>query len=294
MSSLHQKSLSCSEDVEMTTRLFTALHVYHDDAAHSAAMNMALDEALLEHATVPSIRFYQWHSPALSFGYFGKFADVAAYAPAHDLVRRWTGGGIVLHGDDLTYSIVIPVGDTAFTESSMSIYEKIHRALSHALNGSGERAVVAGGVDPRRGGFAKGAAVTAGGYNCFANPVRADVTIDGRKVAGAAQRRTRAGLLQQGSIQGVAELAKDDQLLQSPSAAESANSSRSSWATQPVQTTGCPSGVKRVDLGNALADRFARALSANCSERKINEEILNRARELAQRKYGTDSWLRKR
>jgi len=101
-------------------------------------------------------------------------------------------------------------------------------------------------------------------------------------------------LLQQGSIQGVAELAKDDQLLQSPSAAESANSSRSSWATQPVQTTGCPSGVKRVDLGNALAERFARALSANCNERKINEEILNRARELAQRKYGTDSWLRKR
>ncbi len=255
---------------------------------------MALDEALLEHATVPSIRFYQWHSPALSFGYFGKFADVAAYAPAHDLVRRWTGGGIVFHGDDLTYSIVIPVSDAAFGESSISIYEKIHRALAHALNGSGERAVVAGGVDPGCARLAKGAAVSAGGYSCFANPVRADVLIDGRKVAGAAQRRTRSGLLQQGSIQGVAELAKDGQLLQSPSAAESANSSRSTWATPPVETTGCPSGVKRVDLGNGLADRFARALSADCSERKINEEILKRARELAQRKYGTDSWLRKR
>ena len=213
-------------------------------------MNMALDEALLEHATVPSIRFYQWHSPALSFGYFGKFADVADYAFERDLVRRWTGGGIVLHGHDLTYATVIPASNTAFAESSMSIYEKIHRALSHALNGSGEHAIVAGGVDPGHDGFAK-RAVTAGGYNCFANPVRADVMIDGRKVAGAAQRRTRSGLLQQGSIQSV-------------------------------------------DLGNGLADRFARALSANCSEWKINEEILKRARELAQRKYGTEAWLRKR
>lgn len=274
-------------------------------------MNMAIDEALLEHATVPSIRFYQWHSPALSFGYFGKFADVAAYAPAHDLVRRWTGGGIVLHGHDLTYATVIPAGNTAFAESSMSIYETIHRALSHALNGSGEHAeLVSVAALCERRKARKGdlqiapaagnrrslsSAVADRRYNnCFANPVRADVMIDGRKVAGAAQRRTRSGLLQQGSIQSVAELAKDGQLLQSPSAAESANSSRSSWATPPVETTGCPSGVKRVDLGNGLADRFARALSANCSERKINEEILKRARELAQRKYGTEAWLRKR
>ncbi len=253
------KSLDASEgardvstSLDMTTRLFAALLVYHDDTAHSAAMNMAIDEALLEHATVPSIRLYKWHSPALSFGYFGKLADVADYAFERDLVRRWTGGGIVFHGDDLTYSIVIPASDAASGESSISIYGKIHRALAHALNGIGEGAVVAGGIDPSCGsGFANRAAVTASGYSCFANPVRADVMIDGRKVAGAAQRRTRSGLVQQGSIQGV-------------------------------------------DLGNGFAQRFAEALSANCRERKMNKEILNRARELAQRKYGTDSWLRKR
>src|SRR5207237_10671576 len=118
----------------MTTPLFTALRIYHDNAPHSSAMNMAIDEALLEHAAVPSIRFYQWHSPALSFGYFGKFADVARYAGERDLVRRWTGGGIVFHGDDLTYSIVIPVSAAAFGESPTSIYEKIHRVLCTVLN----------------------------------------------------------------------------------------------------------------------------------------------------------------
>ena len=214
-------------------------------------MNMAIDEALLEHAAVPSIRFYRWHSPAASFGYFGRFVDVASYADERDLVRRWTGGGIVLHGDDLTYAIVIPSGETAFGESSMSIYEKVHHALCDALNASGKRTVVAGGVDPGPIGAATRAAVTAGGYNCFANPVRADVMLNGRKIAGAAQRRTRCGLLQQGSIQGI-------------------------------------------DAANGLADRFARRLSTNCTERKIDDEILKRARELAYGKYGADFWLRKR
>ena len=183
-------------------QMFAALNVYRDDAAHSAAMNMAIDEALLEYAAVPSIRFYRWHSPALSFGYFGRFAHVACYAGARDLVRRWTGGGIVFHGDDLTYSIVIPAYDNAFSDSSMAIYEKVHRALCDALEGNGKRAVVAGG-DSGRATDAMRTALSAVGYNCFANPVRADVMIDGRKIAGAAQRRTRRGLLQQGSIQAI-------------------------------------------------------------------------------------------
>ena len=229
---------------------FRALTVYHDPAGHSAAMNMSIDEALLESATLPTIRFYRWRSSSLSFGYFGKFSDVASYAAERDLVRRWTGGGIVLHGDDLTYSIVIPASDSLFDESSTVIYEKIHRALADALNGIGKYAVVAGGVDPGRIALPKHA-VGASGYNCFANPVRADVMLDGRKIAGAAQRRTHHGLLQQGSIQGFT-------------------------------------------VNTDLAQKFAQALSNNCREFEVNEQIFERAQEFARQKYGTDSWLRKR
>ena len=127
---------------QATRPLFADLTIYHDESPHSAAMNMAIDEALLETAAVPTIRFYRWRSPALSFGYFGKFSDVAIYAAERDLVRRWTGGGIVFHGDDLTYSIVIPASDPVFDESSIAIYEKIHRALCGALDWpqSGRRA----------------------------------------------------------------------------------------------------------------------------------------------------------
>ena len=97
----------------MTEQLFGRLQVCHGVSRHSAAMNMAIDEALLETAVGPTIRFYRWRSPALSFGYFGKFSDVAVYTAERDLVRRWTGGGIVFHGDDLTYSVVIPANDPA-------------------------------------------------------------------------------------------------------------------------------------------------------------------------------------
>jgi lipoate-protein ligase A len=231
----------------MTEQLFQRLQICHDICLHSAAMNMAIDEALLETAVVPTIRFYRWGSPALSFGYFGKFSHVAIYAAERDLVRRWTGGGIVFHGDDLTYSIVIPASDPAFSESSTLIYENVHRALAEALCGIGRRTELAGSArcadrTPQSGVLTN---------NCFANPVRADVMMDGRKIAGAAQRRTHRGLLQQGSIQGFA-------------------------------------------IYTDLARKFAQALSADCSEFEINEQIFQRGRDLAQQKYDAASWLNKR
>lgn len=171
--------------------IFGSLDVYHDEPSRSAAVNMAIDEALFETAEVPTIRFYQWDHPALSFGYFGKFTEVSAHSTERDLVRRWTGGGIVFHGNDLTYSLVIPAADTAFSESAMSIYEKIHDALRAVLAASGQNVELAA------------TAVSKISDSCFANAVRADVLSNGRKVAGAAQRRTRRGLLQQGSIQGI-------------------------------------------------------------------------------------------
>ena len=188
--------------------IFAELDVYQDAAPRMAAMNMALDEALLERATRASIRFYQWDHLALSFGYFGKYIDVAEYAVHRDLVRRWTGGGIVFHGDDLTYSIFIPGNNPAFAESPTSIYEKIHQAIRDALAANGTRVELAAMGWDAALRYPRTAQRAVPTNICFANPVPADVMVNGRKVAGAAQRRTRRGLLQQGSIQEV-ELAQE-------------------------------------------------------------------------------------
>jgi lipoyl(octanoyl) transferase len=234
--------------------IFGSLNVCHDESSRSAAANMAIDEALLETAEIPTIRFYKWDHPALSFGYFGKFIEVASHAAERDLVRRWTGGGIVLHGDDLTYSIVIPAADPAFSESPMSIYAEIHASVCRALAASGQNAELAGvaALYERRPEI--NSAVVDRRYNkdaCFDNPVRADVLSNGRKVAGAAQRRTRRGLLQQGSIQGV-------------------------------------------DLTKNFADQFAMELCSECHDKTLDEHLIARAHEIAEQKYSATTWLQRR
>jgi lipoyl(octanoyl) transferase len=245
---------AASQFCQRRRTVFERILVINDFEPRTAAMHMAIDHALLESTQISSVRFYHWSSPALSFGYGGKFADVSPYAAQRDLVRRWTGGGVVFHGQDLTYSIAIPVTDLVFNESAVSIYEKIHLALRNALVALGQNAVVA-----MIGDHGRGAATIETGSNrnanynghCFANPVHADVLLNGRKIAGAAQRRTRSGLLQQGSVQGI-------------------------------------------DLSEEIRARFAGELSMNCVERKIDIETVNRARDIATWKYGTEEWLRRR
>ncbi len=169
--------------------LFRRLHVCHDHSRASAAFNMAIDEALLEQATQPLLRFYAWRRPSLSFGYFGKFKDIAAAMEQRDVVRRWTGGGSVLHGEDLTYSLVTPATDPVSSHGPAAIYAALHGAIRDALQAEGREAELAARAAPKISDA------------CFANPVRHDLMLLGRKIAGAAQRRTRGGFLHQGSIQ---------------------------------------------------------------------------------------------
>jgi len=169
--------------------MLDALHVYDDLEPRSAALNMAVDEALLESAAAPLLRFYGWRRPAISFGYFGHYVEVADQSSHREIVRRWTGGGIVPHGEDLTYSVIIPATVPFFAHSSLEIYAKLHEAIRLGLAANGIEATLAGSAAPK---------VSAA---CFANAVRADVLSNGQKIAGAAHRRTRGGLLHQGSIQ---------------------------------------------------------------------------------------------
>ena len=182
--------------------MFSKLIVIEDPTPRSGPLNMAIDEVLLSKARCAILRFYRWNTASLSFGYFVRFADASAAAGNRAIVRRWTGGGIVPHGEDLTYSIIVPASDPICSTPSNSIYESVHQALCQALiaigDGAGPLPVAA--LYERRTNDES--AVTDRRYNhCFANPVHADVMLNGRKIAGAAQRKTRSGLLHQGSIQ---------------------------------------------------------------------------------------------
>jgi len=150
---------------------------------------MAADEALLELSDLPVLRLYTWARPSTSFGYFGKFSEAEALGDGRDIVRRWTGGGMVLHEHDITYALIIPRHEAAFALGAREVYHRVHVSLQAALARAGLAAEL---VRQARAKVSEA---------CFANPVPADLLLDGRKIAGAAQRRTRRGLLQQGSIQ---------------------------------------------------------------------------------------------
>ena len=168
-------------------RFLRELVVYDDREPRSAAANMAVDEALLEIARLPVLRFYRWRRPSISFGYFGRFDDVSEETE-RELVRRWTGGGIVWHGTDCTYSLVLPNEQMTARLNARAIYTEVHQAIRRALA-------------PHLVVDLAAASAPKLSDACFANPVTADLLAGDKKVAGAAQRRTRRGLLQQGSIQ---------------------------------------------------------------------------------------------
>ncbi|NBS78878.1 lipoate--protein ligase family protein [bacterium] len=138
--------------------------LFHPEA--SPARNMAIDEALLRHAKAPVLRLYSWDQPCVSIGYFQK----AAVAPSdRPMVRRYTGGGLVEHGRDLTYTLVLPSDHPLTTAGTLPSYRSIHQAVAQALQDCGIKCLLA-------------------------------TNSDGLKLAGAAQRRTKQGCLHQGSI----------------------------------------------------------------------------------------------
>jgi lipoate-protein ligase A len=156
-----------------------------------AAFNMALDEALLEAVSSlgkPVLRFYSWAEPAATFGYFQKFSDAERAILLRPLIRRPTGGGIVPHDVDWTYSLVFPPGHGWHSLKAKESYHRVHEwiQLSFAkLNVVTE--------------LASCCKKSAG--ECFAGYEKFDLLWDGKKIAGAAQRRNKLGLLIQGSVQ---------------------------------------------------------------------------------------------
>jgi lipoyl(octanoyl) transferase len=167
----------------------------------NAAVNMAVDEALLETMPAlktPVLRFYSWTEPAASFGYFQRYSDVETWTELRPLVRRPTGGGIVPHDCDWTYSLVFPAGHRWHSFRAIQSYRAVHEWVRDAFAELGVTASLAAAPNKSLPG------------RCFVGHEEADLLVGQNKLAGAAQRRTRSGLLIQGSIRASTSLARND------------------------------------------------------------------------------------
>jgi lipoate-protein ligase A len=153
---------------------------------------MACDEALQGLAGTPVLRAYRWCEPALTFGYSQRLAAVLALAHGRPAMRRWTGGGVVFHGKDLTLALAIPACEPLAGSTSAWIYQTIHEALLPAIQVAAPTARMVTLEECRCGPV------------CFESPVAHDLVEGPRKLLGGAMRRSRGGILYQGSLQGAA------------------------------------------------------------------------------------------
>lgn len=207
---------------------------------------MALDEALLEampRLATSVLRFYSWTEPAASFGYFQKYSEVECLTPLRPLIRRVTAGGIVPHDADWTYSLAFPTNHEWYSLTAIQSYERIHRWIQAAFAKQNVETVLA----PERRKAEPG--------QCFVGHEKFDLLWHGKKIAGAAQRRTRNGLLIQGSI-------------------------------QPP-----PLPVKRSDWENAMRET---APDTNCTVFTPDQPLIERVQELVSKKYSLASYNQKR
>ena len=171
------------------------------DPPCDGAGNMAVDEAILQAVgrgqAPPTLRMYRWSEPTLSVGYSQACEDIAAAGAevqALPLVRRPTGGGGIVHADELTYSLVLPV--SAGGTGPAEIYRRMNAAIISAV----ESLTGKPGALRELGRDAAAGAARPRPFYCFDRRSRNDLLAGTDKLAGAAQRRTGRAVLQHGSL----------------------------------------------------------------------------------------------
>lgn len=170
-----------------------------DSGIKSAEENMLLDEELLSSiGSDPILHFYDWEGDSATYGYFTNPAEYIDLDKAQkcgiSFARRPTGGGIVFHKWDLAFSVLVPATSKYFSINTLDNYGFVNHAVLNAamefLQGGPLELTKDDGqaFDPSCDRF------------CMAKPTKYDVVLQGRKIAGAAQRKRRQGFLHQGTI----------------------------------------------------------------------------------------------
>ena len=170
----------------MTIELLTS-------GALSAKMQMQIDQELLDtlsSRTLPLLRTYSWQRKSITYGYF---IDIDAYIDVekaeqlgYDIARRPTGGGLLFHGADFSFTLALAASHPKFVCDIVKSYQVINQALLRALqlpdailHESEEKTYR---------------------HLCMATPTRYDLIWQKRKIGGSAQRRTKQGLIHQSSL----------------------------------------------------------------------------------------------
>ena len=242
----------------MSTIRFSKIRLL-ETGYNTAALNMAIDEALMESiGQMPVLRIYGWQPPAVSIGYFQSIKEEVDLEKCNeigiDVVRRLTGGGAVLHEFELTYSFITK----QYPRNIMESYRWICEAIVISINRLG--------------------------FDASFVPLN-DIAVKGKKVSGSAQTRRNGVLLQHGTLLLGVDVDKMFCVLKVPS-----EKLRDKIIKDVKERVTSLAGTTFDDMALSLKTNFATKFDANLLADSLSTEEISRARWLAERKYSSKEW----
>lgn len=242
----------------MSTIRFSKIRLL-ETGYNTAALNMAIDEALMESiGQVPVLRIYGWRPAAVSIGYFQSIKEEVDLEKCNeigiDVVRRLTGGGAVLHEFELTYSFITK----RYPRNIMESYRWICEAIVISINRLG--------------------------FDASFVPLN-DIIVKGKKVSGSAQTRRNGVLLQHGTLLLGVDVDKMFCVLKVPS-----EKLRDKIIKDVKERVTSLAGTTFDDMALSLKTNFATKFDAMLLTDNLSTEEISRARWLAERKYSSKEW----
>jgi len=258
----------------------------------NAFFNMAVDEQLVRsvssQASLPTVRVFGWKPAAVSFGYaqkIGREIDLEEVRRRGiDIVRRPTGGRAVLHWNELTYSVVCPADHPVVGGNISEVYRAISQCLVTGLESLGIDARLEPGRTPVPS--PRGKDVTS---PCFSSTSQFEITLQGRKLIGSAQRRIGDTVLQHGSLLLGPEHKQVVDLM--PSGRErlkQAYADQLESHTISLQEAGSTDDFATVAGG--IRQGFETGLAARLLDTELTDEERRGVDSLVAAKYGTADW----
>ncbi len=247
------------------------------DGATQMAVDEAIWQAVASGLAPPTLRLYAWEPPCLSLGRNQPVAEVDREALAqagYGLVRRPTGGRAILHIDELTYSVALPLTHPLARGSVLSSCRRLSEGLLTALRLLGVRDATAHREKP----------AAPEGPVCFETPGEFEIVVGRRKLIGSAQARGRGGLLQHGAIPLFGDIARIGQFLRTPVGPEQVRAR----ATTLSEALGRE--VSWEEAAEAVAAGFQRAFGLRLEAGVLTPWEEETARRLREEKYTAEEW----
>lgn len=162
-----------------------------DSGKKSSREQMQLDEELLCGIEAPVLRFYAWLEPCVTYGYFIN-PDDWLYTQGLDLARRPTGGGLIFHEHDFSFTLALPVDHPFCTLATLERYQAINNKVIQALSQLvGPAAFALQSEEPLTCDLTQ---------LCMAHPTKYDLLLSGKKVGGSSQRKNKLAFIHQSSL----------------------------------------------------------------------------------------------